>query len=1065
MSSIIIWRRTAPSGPVATTCVLLWLLTQATYAPANPTALENVTVLQTLPQNEAMTIEAGDVRSHELEMAPGDFLHLRVDQQGIDLRLRLLSPEGAEIYAVDRPNGLHGPEEILEIVQQRGVYRLEVIAATSGPKEGRLTFRVVEHRAALPEDEEKVIADHAVYEALALMATPRVQDAIDLLLPALDTWRKWAQADRQAEVGLLLCIAFHSAGQEDLALAYGEQAVALAEAGGDHQTAGTTLLHLGTIRQRLNQARLAASHFMAALAHFQRPEWKRQEIQAWIRLGGAQQRLGDLRSALLSFEAAVSLFEKWPISEAEEADAHLGYGTLLIALQRPSEAQDQLRKAEALYRRVADLPQLALVVNRLAHVAYRLGERERAKDLLVEAKRLFSRSGDSSRVMAKELALAHLFLARIELDAMSLEAAQRAAQLALDLARRGKERKLEAMALVDLGRILRHRKEPTAGLQRTQEAWEIFRQLEEPASQALAGIRSAEALYDLGRSEEAWHLIEPALDSAESQRVASDRSDVRIDVFAFRQDFFEIAIDVLMAQHEVEPSAGYQLKALEVHERRRARSLLDSLAPATEPLAEDDPLVVRERSLEGELRYLTSGLAGKVSEKRVSELLAGLQQVRGDLRRRQQEDTPRAALSTLEVPRIMSALADDDSMILVYSLGDRNSYLWSIVEGRVAAYRLPERAIIESQAALFAEHAAQIGERSLSTTRRAGQALSELLLAPVAGQLDDRRLVIVANGNLQHIPFAALPMPSTAQKSDYLIQHHEVVVLPSLSSLVLLRQQESQRPISSGGIIAFGNPVFSIDDPRVDGAVDGPRGTAAPDSGTALDDALISQQRSVDFLAERLELDVQRPLPGSNVEVQAIRTLAEAQGIEMVPFVDFDARREALMQNDLTGYRVLHIATHAFQDSGFPELSALILSMVDRRGRPQNGFVRAFEISRLQLSLELVVLSACETGRGKTQRGEGVMGLSRAFLHAGVSQLVSSLWKVDDLSTARLMKTFYEGFLERGLPASAALRQAQIELLGNARTAAPYHWAGFVFQGEWRSPPKAPRDRFNRPPN
>jgi CHAT domain-containing protein len=165
--------------------------------------------------------------------------------------------------------------------------------------------------------------------------------------------------------------------------------------------------------------------------------------------------------------------------------------------------------------------------------------------------------------------------------------------------------------------------------------------------------------------------------------------------------------------------------------------------------------------------------------------------------------------------------------------------------------------------------------------------------------------------------------------------------------------------------------------------------------------------------------------------------------------LDFAARREVATRGALERFRIVHFATHAVVDSEHPELSGIALSMVDETGRPQDGFLRVSEIYRLHLAADLVVLSACETALGKDVRGEGVVGLTRAFLHAGATRVLVSLWPVEDRATADLMRRFYAGLFRDGLTPAAALRQAQDDLRRQPNRQAPHYWAGFVLQGDW----------------
>jgi CHAT domain-containing protein len=165
---------------------------------------------------------------------------------------------------------------------------------------------------------------------------------------------------------------------------------------------------------------------------------------------------------------------------------------------------------------------------------------------------------------------------------------------------------------------------------------------------------------------------------------------------------------------------------------------------------------------------------------------------------------------------------------------------------------------------------------------------------------------------------------------------------------------------------------------------------------------------------------------------------------------DFAANRAIVTSPELSRYQIVHFATHGILNSQNPELSGIVLSLVDEQGTPQNGFLRLNDIFNLNLPAELVVLSACETGLGKEIRGEGLVGLTRGFMYAGAPRVVVSLWSVDDEGTSELITRFYKKMLQQGLKPVAALRAAQVEMWKSEDWKASYYWAAFVVQGEWQ---------------
>jgi CHAT domain-containing protein len=292
-----------------------------------------------------------------------------------------------------------------------------------------------------------------------------------------------------------------------------------------------------------------------------------------------------------------------------------------------------------------------------------------------------------------------------------------------------------------------------------------------------------------------------------------------------------------------------------------------------------------------------------------------------------------------------------------------------------------------------------------------------MLLGPVAAQLKSKRLLIVGEGMLQYLPFAALPEPGTQIP---LTVNHEVVTAPSASVVAVLREETAGRQPAQKAVAIFADPVFTADDPRI-----GQLKTKG-DAGEP------------NFIRLRF----------SRNEAEEIARLVPPEATFKA--LDFDASRENALRTDLGQYRIVHFATHSLLNNEHPELSGVVLSLVDREGRPQNGFLRLYDIYNMRLGSDLVVLSACKTALGEEIKGEGLINLTRGFLYAGASRVVATLWEIDDRTTAEAMKRFYDGMLARGERPTAALRAAQVAMWRTKGWDAPYYWGAFTLQGEWR---------------
>jgi CHAT domain-containing protein len=250
-------------------------------------------------------------------------------------------------------------------------------------------------------------------------------------------------------------------------------------------------------------------------------------------------------------------------------------------------------------------------------------------------------------------------------------------------------------------------------------------------------------------------------------------------------------------------------------------------------------------------------------------------------------------------------------------------------------------------------------------------------------------------------------------------------------------------------------PIISMttDDARVAGSR---QNTGVPlaqsrsvhdDSLTLATNLLVRSSADVGLKRRRGELYFAR-LPFSRQEAEAVAAVVPKS--EMLQALDFRASRSTALSPDLSQYRIVHFATHGLLDSRHPELSGLVLSLVNKQGRPENGFLDLQDIYNMNLAADLVVLSTCETGLGKEVDGEGLMGLTRGFMYAGASRVMASLWKVSDAGTAQLMSRFYRAMEEEGMRPTAALRAAQIQMWREKRWSDPYYWAAFQIQGEWR---------------
>ncbi|MEK7830113.1 MAG: CHAT domain-containing protein, partial [Acidobacteriota bacterium] len=436
---------------------------------------------------------------------------------------------------------------------------------------------------------------------------------------------------------------------------------------------------------------------------------------------------------------------------------------------------------------------------------------------------------------------------------------------------------------------------------------------------------------------------------------------------------------------------------------------------------------------------------------------------------------------------IQGQLLDRNSLLLEYSLGEERSYLWAVTQDSITSYELPKRELIQKAAQrvtelLTARGTRQRNETPPQRTQRIAEAdaalpeaakqLSDMILAPAADRLANRRLLVVPDGALQYVPFAMLPDPVSAKERKFanpqsairnsqsevpLVVNHELVTLPSASTLAVMRKELAGRELAPKMLAVFADPVFAGDDERRKSKT--AQSTSKP--GNKLEPKVEAPDKVAtgrNIVHEEAKAVSTGGIGGSKMLIprlpftrqEADRILAITPNSANLKAFDFKANRTLATGTELGQYRYLHFATHGVLDAERANLSALVLSLVDEQGQSQDCFLRVHEIYNLNLPAELVVLSACQTGLGKEYKGEGLVGLTRGFMYAGAARVVVSLWNVNDRATSELMPRFYQKMLKEGQSPAAALRSAQVEMWRQKQWAAPYYWAAFVLQGEWK---------------
>jgi CHAT domain-containing protein/tetratricopeptide (TPR) repeat protein len=1012
-------------------------------------------------------LAAGQTDRRSLSLSAGDFAAIVVEQRGVDLTLTLTTPSGEALVVVDGMDDEYRPERLVAVAPASGAYRLDISSATPNGR-GAYRLRVVALRPATAADTTLVDGERAFTVARRLRNPGKGAtwpEALNGFETALARFTDAGDAIGVMKTTLELGITENYLSKPD-ALERGRTAVRLARETGDQGALARALRLVGNI----------------LVGRGDYP-------------GGSE-----------------ALDEAWAVAAAlgaRNSEAR-GLNDAAIAYRRRGDVEhavDLYERALMLARATADGQMEGLILNNLG-VAYKtLGELDRALELYEQALAHRRAAGDSRSQYHALINLAIVRRGRGEFEAARLHAEE-----ALAISRRIGDGVREAGALNALGQALSASGRHAEALERLGHALTLSRSLPNRDEEAIALTAMGRALRELGRFDEAATVLNEAL--AESRRVqfpVAERDDLtelailerrrgdlaaaarhleaamtideamrsnitspelRASFVAAELDRYELFLELLHEQHVASPGAGFDARALRVSERARARVLLDGVLDGGVDVREGVPpaLLAEEQRLQKALNTASSRLSAALAEgeaatvvarqrevERLSADYAGLQT---DIRRQSPGYADLVRPQPLAADRIQQEVLDDETVLLEFALGDTHSWLWAVTRDSLTLHALAGRAEIERRARRWYERLVarqpRDGEEEAAYTRRVaaadrqrdrdGQAVSDALLGPIAAELGGawrgRRLAVVTAGVLDILPMNALPEPrppgadataAAPARGALLAAHHEIVRLPSASVIAALRRDRRVDPPSKM-LAVLADPVFERADPRV------ARLERAPATTWTTAPALLSRNALGRARVPRL--------PFSRDEAEAIAALAPVAGV--LKATGFDATRDAALGRALRDYRIVHFATHGVFDSARPALSGLILSLVDRRGGYRNGYVRLHDIYNLRLNAELVVLSACDTALGTDIKGEGLVGLARAFMYAGAPRVVASLWAVNDLATSELMTRFYRGMLQRSLRPAAALHAAQREMQATMQWRDPYYWAGFTLVGDWR---------------
>jgi len=843
-------------------------------------------------------------------------------------------------------------------------------------------------------------------------------------------------------------------GNSERAMKFFEDAMVIWKEIGDQTGQAETLMNLGYAIGNEGYTVQSEDYYNQALAVWRTEKNRFKEALTLTAIGSAYAVQGEYEKALGFHREAEQLLEMMG-NRGGRAAALNSSGSVYQNLDDQEKALACYEQAEKLFHDCGNRHYEGITLGYIGQTYRRKKEFQQALEYYNQRLSL-SREIKDRRMEAFTM----LGLAEILFESGQKERVLELYNKALDLSEKLGDRRAMARTLNGLGHFSEAAGRQTEALRYYGRALILFREIEDRDAEVgvLYGIGRVEC--DLGKLASARTRVKDCLDMIESLRANVLSPQLRSSYLAKVSELYELYVDILMRLHQKNPAKGLDIAAFNTSERVRARSFLDMLIEAQVDIRQgvDQQLLEKEQELLKQLNKRLQDYQRQPESSITSEIEASfrrdqhkleeqLDMVRSDIKL----NSPRYAEMTQPAPltmqEIRARLVDADTILLEFLLGDQCSYLWVVTKKHFFTFKLPPRKDIardvwELYELLAPDDSLVNVDANRSRESRSGSweslysattsRLSRSLLGPAAFLLKKKRLLIVADKDLQYLNFGALPAPGRqAGENDFnhpLFINHEVINLPSASSFAVQRQEIQNRTPAPKTLAVLADPVFKADDSRV-----------------------AQSHRNVEHKMPDQVLNLRRGslyqrLAGSWKEAQTIlQYVSEGDHLEAV---GFDASLETATSEQLKDYRIIHFATHGILNNSHPQLSSLVLSLVDRNGKEQDGFLQLHQVQNMKLRADLVVLSGCQTALGKNVRAEGLVGLSRGFMQAGAATVVASLWKIEDNASVRLMDLFYRGMLKEHLRPAAALREAQKVMLEEG--CPPSQWAAFIIQGEWK---------------
>ncbi|MBI2840860.1 MAG: CHAT domain-containing protein [Acidobacteria bacterium] len=775
-------------------------------------------------------------------------------------------------------------------------------------------------------------------------------------------------------------------GDNERAMAELAEAHSLFVQAGDLYGQANTLVDTAAIHSNTGEIPASLAKLLEALPIFRKVEDPTGEGNVYLQMGDLYFTTGDLERARSLYAKAMPFYEKADLPP-DQGNIHLRLGDIFFKRQDYAQAAEEFDSALILFTKAGDPLGQAYALFRQGATAIRLDQSAKAADTLDKALPLFFQT----RELAGE---GNVYEARA------------------DIAERAQD----------------HAK----ALQWAAMAEELYRKIGDPAAEQRALFLRARALKAKRQEEDAADLYRRGLALLEKLRSGAGFAGMK-------RSFMESAIA------SYEEAAGFFLEinrddiAFRTAESMKARAFLDTLAEALVDLERGVPPELRKRraDLQNQIGMLGVHLQeelGKESpdERSVASIRSEIEKVEAqaeDLSNAIRMNNPQYASvkypAPLDVRRLQNEVLSDNEVLLEYVLLKNDARCFVVSRNDFAAVKLPVTAeALEQQVRSWLLRLSKPQEK---IQKEPAEALGRMLIEPLAKWIRGKKLIIVPDGALARLPFETL-----RSGGKYLVEQYDLSYVQSASVLDMLRKQHTSEG-TAARFVGFGDPVYDYEDFKA----------GRPEKGSELKGA--TTETSVDSSARDGYLTLGGRLDrieGSGAEVSSVAAIFRDHGLAAATHLRLDATEAKAKSEEVEKADIIHFSAHGILTE---RVQAIALSQIP--GDAEDGFLTLGEIMSCRYQARLVVLSACETGLGRTERGEGIIGLTRAVMYAGSSAALVSLWNVSDIGTKELMTRFYSHMLKDGLSTSDALRAAKLDLMRHGAFKHPFFWGAFVLYG------------------